>query len=458
MIRTDYEARAYQIIATNFLLENMRCNLWAAPGLGKTASCLAAIDILKIAGSSFFPVLVLAPKRVCELVWPAEVLKWRQFSNLRVSLVMGERKQREDALLVRADIFVINYDNVQWLVEHLGEVWPFKIVIADESTRIKSFRLKQGGARAHALSLVARKVGRWINLTGTPSPNGLRDLWGQQWFVDFGQRLGTSYTDFMKRWFRTNMHTKAIEPLEFAEQQIHAALADCTLALRAEDWFNIWVPIVTDIPVQLPTAAKALYDEMEKNFFIELASQPQGIEAVNAMAKSQKLLQMANGCIYDAASVPHQIHEAKIEGLKSVVEDMGGEPIIVTYFYRFDTPMIQKAFPKAVVFKGKGEEDAWNAGKIQMLLLHPQSAAHGINLQHGGRCMVFFSHVWDLELRMQAIERLGPTRQAQSGYNRAVLLYNLVAAGTIDEIVLSRLDSKKSIQDALMEARARRNA
>ena len=260
----------------------------------------------------------------------------------------------------------------------------------------------------------------------------------------------------MKRWFRTDAYTKQVEPLEFAQQQIHAALADCTLALRAEDWFDIWEPIVTDIPVALPPAARTLYDKMEEEFFISL---PQAnIEAVNAMAKSQKLLQMANGCVYDGASVPHQIHDAKIEGLKSVVEDMGGEPIIVTYFYRFDIPMIQKAFPKAVVFKGRAEEDAWNAGKIQMLLLHPQSAAHGINLQHGGRCMVFFSHMWDLELRLQAIERLGPTRQAQSGYNRAVLLYNLVAADTIDEIVLSRLDTKKSVQDALMEARARRNA
>jgi len=451
-----YIAKPFQTIGTEFLLEHLRCNLWSHMGLGKTATCLAMVDILKLCGSSFFPVLVIAPKRVCELVWPAEILKWREFNDLTISLVLGDRKEREDALLVRADIFVINYDNIQWLIEHIGnpDKWPFRIVIADESTRLKSFRLKQGGARAHALSLIAKQVGRWINLTGTPSPNGLRDLWGQVWFVDFGERLGHSYTDFMKRWFRTDPYTKAIEPLPFAEAEIHAILADCTLALRAEDWLNIHELVITDVPVRLPPGAQYLYDEMEKQFFIEIGAI--GIEAVNAMAKSQKLLQMCNGSIYDAQSVPHQIHDAKIEGLKSVVEDMGGEPIIVTYFYRFDIPMIQKAFPKARVFKDKRDEEDWNAGRIQMLLLHPQSAAHGVNLQDGGRCMVFFAHMWDLELRLQAIERIGPTRQAQSGHNRAVLIYNLVAQNTMDEVVLERLGSKKSVQDALMAARARR--
>jgi SNF2 family DNA or RNA helicase len=454
MKRRELVAKEFQNIGLKFLYETLRANLWSHMGMGKTATCLMLVDLLKIAGSSFFPVLVIAPKRVCELVWPAEVLRWDRFADITVSLVLGNRKEREDALLVRADVYVINYDNIQWLVEHYGDRWPFRIVIADESTRLKNFRTKQGGARSGALGTIAKGVGRWINLTGTPSPNGLRDLWGQTWFIDFGSRLGSSYSAFLKRWFHTDPYTKVVTPLAGAEKEIHEKLADCTLALRAEDWFNIHEPITMNIPVQLPPAAMRLYEEMERDFFISIGTT--NIVAVNAMAKSQKLLQMANGCVYDGASVPHQVHEAKIEGLQSVVEDMGGEPIIVTYFYKFDIPMIKKAFPKARIFDGQQAEDDWNAGRVEMLLLHPQSAAHGVNLQHGGRCMVFFAHMWDLELRLQAIERIGPTRQAQSGYNRAVLIYNLVAQNTMDEVVLDRLDGKKSVQDALMAARARR--
>jgi hypothetical protein len=279
-------------------------------------------------------------------------------------------------------------------------------------------------------------------------------LWGQQWFVDFGERLGNSYTDFMRRWFRTDMYTKMIEAMPHAEAEIHEILADITIALRTEDWFDIHEPVITTIPVKLPPGAQYLYDEMEKNFFIEIGNT--GIEAVNAMAKSQKLLQMCNGWIYDGNRVPHQIHDAKIEGLRSVVEDTGGEPLLVSYFYRFDVPMIQKAFPKCRVFRGKQDEDDWNSGKIDMMLIHPQSGGHGNNLQYGGRILCNFSHIWDLELVQQVGERIGPTRQAQSGFNRAVLHYNLVAEGTMDEVVLDRQTSKKSVQDALMAARARR--
>jgi SNF2 family DNA or RNA helicase len=450
-----FSPKAYQVIGAKFLYEHPRCNLWATPGMGKTSMVLMLLDWLKLAGSAFFPVLVIAPKRVCELVWPAEIAKWDDFKDLRVSLILGTARQRADALVAPADIYIINFDNVQWLVKELGDKWPFKIVAADESTRLKSFRLRQGGARAQSLSRIARHVGRWINLTGTPSPNGLSDLWGPMWFVDFGQRLGASYTAFMRRWFSIDMYTHAVTPLACADKEIHEAIADCTLALRAEDWFDIHQPVVTEVPVKLPDAAMKLYKEMERDFYIELDAT--GITAVNAMAKSMKCLQLASGSVYDANHIVHEVHNAKLEGLQSVIDEMGGEPIIVVFWFKFDAYMLQNAFPKARLYDGKRTEDEWNAGKIQMLLLQPASAGHGVNLQHGGRCIVFWSYVWDLDMRYQPIERLGPTRQLQSGYTRAVLVYDLVALGTLDEAVLSRLDGKKSVQDSLMDARAQKS-
>lgn len=467
MIRKHFTPREYQKLATSFLLNTPRAGLWAKPGMGKTGIVYTALDILKMAGSQFFPALVLAPKKVCEMVWPVEVAKWDAFSDLKCVPLLGTRSVREDSLMRKADVYAINYDNIQWLVERLGSKWPYKIVIADESTKLKNFRgwtnlttseamnNGRGGKRATALADIARKTGRWINLTGTPSPNGLKDLWGQTWFQDFGHRLGNSYGAYMDRYFHVDTYTKQIDPRDGADEQIHELLGDITMSLLPEDWFDIKQPQFVPRPVYLPDEAMKLYRQMERQFFAEIKLGTE-IEALNAAAKSMKLLQMAAGCVYDAAHVAHHIQETKLDELESIINESGGEPILVVYHFKFELERLARRFPGFRAFRNAKDEADWNAGKIQLMGIHPQSGGHGTNLQYGGRTMVFLNHTWDLELREQVIERIGPVRQAQAGFDRVVLIYDIVAQSTLDVDVLERLTTKGSIQHALMRARAAR--
>lgn len=467
-----YTPREYQKIAARFILNTPRCNLWAVPGLGKSATSYSVLDMLMLCGSNFFPALIIAPKKVCELTWPAEQKKWADFAGLKVISILGEADVRDDALMSKGDVYLINYDNVPWLMERMKrKKWPFRIVIADESTRLKGFRgswrvnehgtrwlhtAGPGGVRSKALAAIAEHVGRWINLTGTPATNGLKDLWGQNWFVDFGERLGHAYGDYMKRWFYENPYSRVVELRHpSCEQEIYDKLADCSMALRAEDWFDIKQPLLFRREVELPPEARKLYDVMERDFFIQIGEKE--INAVNAAVLSSKLLQIASGAVYGSEKSVSHIHDAKIEALHSIVDELG-EPLLVAYWFKFEIPMLKKAFPEFRLFTGKAEEDLWNKGKIPLMGVHPQSAGHGTNLQYGGRAIVHFTHTWDLELKLQVNERIGPTRQAQAGLNRNVLHYEICARDTMDDVVLERQQKKWSILDALMQARATRSA
>lgn len=448
----DYVPREYGPLATGFILKNPYCALWAKPGMGKTALVYAALDALKIAGSGFFPALVLAPKKVCELVWPVENQKWTQFADLRVVPLFGTKEQREKRLMQRGDIYVINYELLPWLVQRFGANWPFKILIADEATKLKNFRLKHGGIRSSALGGLIDKFGRVIELSGTPAPNGLKDLWGQLYFLDKGKRLGNSYTAFLDRWFTEDPYTNEIVPKANAFGEIYAAIADITLALRPEDWFDIDEPIFMEKRVDLPPDALKLYERMENEFFLKLDENE--IDAKNAMALSTKLLQIASGTVYDNEGATVPIHDAKIEALRSIMEESGGEPVLTVYQYRSQIKALQAAFPGTRVFKTKQDQDDWNAGRIQHMLIHPDSAGHGVDLQDGGRTIVFFTGTWNLEHRLQVIERCGPMRQLQSGHPRAVMVYDLIANDTIDIEVLARMQGKLTTMEALMVARA----
>lgn len=452
MIAREYTPREYGTLATTFMLNTPFCALWALPGMGKTVLVYTVLDILKLAGSGFFPALVIAPKKVCELTWPAEAKKWKHLADLRVVSLLGDKAQRERALLQRGDVYVINYDNIQWLVNRLGKLWPFRILILDESTRVKGYRLIGGGKRSTSLAEVADKCGRVIELSGTPAPNGLKDLWGQLFFLDKGKRLGASYTAFLNRWFTVDRYTDEIMPRPSAEKEIYEAIADITLSLRPEDWFEIDEPLYMERLVELPPEAMKLYEEMETQFFLELDERE--VDAVNAMALSQKLLQIASGTVYDNEGSTIPIHDAKIEALRSIVEESGGESILTVYQYRSQITALQAAFPGTRVFKTKKDQDDWNTGKIPHMLIHPESAGHGVDLQEGGRTMVFFTGTWNLEHRLQVVERIGPMRQLQSGHPRAVMIYDLIASNTIDGDVLSRMQGKLSVQEALMAARA----
>jgi hypothetical protein len=451
-----YVPRPYQQIATRFIYEHKRCNLWMVPGMGKTSTVYQLFDWLKLLGSSFFPALIIAPLKVAQFTWPAERRKWKQFNDLKVVEILGESDVRDDALMTRGDVYVVNYDNIQWLGERLrGKKWPFKIVVPDEATRLKNFRLNQKGSkRASVLSDIAMHTGRWINLTGTPAPNTLVDLWGQQWFVDFGQRLYPTFGAYMSRWFVENPYTRRVELRHpVCEAEIHAAVADCTLAMRAEDWFDIEQPTEMIREVELPPAARAKYNEMERDFFTTIANKD--ISAVNQAVLSGKLLQMASGAVYDENKTAQFVHDAKTEGLRSLVEELA-EPLLVSYWFQWEPPMLKKAFPGIRFLKTQKDQDDWNKGKIPLMGVHPGAAGHGIDLQYGGRAICHLTHQWDLELYLQVNERIGPVRQLQAGFNRNVLHYMLAAKDTMDEEAIERKDSKRSIQDALMLARAHR--
>lgn len=436
-----------------------RCALFAKPGMGKTTMVLTFLDYLHNVWGESAPTLVLGPKRVAQHVWPDEVQKWEHLRGLDVVSVTGTADERATALLRPAQIYATNYDNLVWLRDHYkrgGRAWPFKTVVADESTRLKSFRVKQGGVRAQALAQFTHTdVERWINLTGTPAPNGLKDLWGQTWFLDAGARLGRSFSSFESRWFATKrrpgQHFGGEVVLQHgAEQQIHERLADICLTLDPKDWFDIAEPIVNIIEVDLPSKAAAKYKEFEKELFMQLDGND--IEAFNAAAKTMKCLQLANGAVYlEDGKTWVDLHDAKIEALESLVEESAGEPVLAAYHFKSDLARLLAHFPDALDLSTDAGMRAAKAGKGTLWLGHPAGMGHGVDgLQEHCSTVAFFGHWWDLEQHDQFIERVGPMRQLQSGKNRPVSIHYIVARGTVDQVVVARRKDKGGVQDLLL--------
>ena len=449
-----FTPRPYQSLIIEFILANLRCGVWAEMGLGKTVSTLTALVVLL--WDKRVPVLVIAPKRVAMSTWPDEALKWDHLEHLVIVPIVGNKKERELAARRPADIYTINYEGLVWLRQYWGSAWPYRIVVADESTRLKSFRIRQGGKRARALAQVAwSKVERFIELTGTPAPNGLVDLWGQSWFLERGI-LGSSFEQFEERWFRRiqkgeDRFAFKLEPLSYAQAEIEDLLKPLTISLRSADWFDIAEPIHTVVPVDMPPDAAKLYKDMERELYLELLS-GESVEAFNAASKSIKCLQIANGGIYTESGWEH-IHSEKIAALESIIEEAAGMPVLCAYHFQSDLRMIQKAFPHArVIDNNPNTIRDWNAGKIELLVGHPDSCGHGLNLQYGSNRLVFFGHWWALEPYQQMIERIGPVRQAQAGLNRPVFIHHIVTRGTVDELVMASRNSKRQVQDLLMEA------
>jgi SNF2 family DNA or RNA helicase len=452
-VTRTFTPHGYQREAMQHIYDMPRCALWMPMGGGKTVSTLTALDALDLY-DGVYPILVLAPKRVARSTWPEEVAKWHHLRHLRVSVVTGTPKQRQAALDTPADVYTTNYDNLVWLTETLGDAWPFKTVVADELTRLKSFRIRQGSKRAGALGRVAHsKVTRFIGLTGTPGANGLKDLWGQTWFLDRGERLGRTFSAFQDRWFRTGYDGFSMSPMAHAQGEIEEALRDICLTVSG---LPVDEPIFNSIEVDLPPAARKLYEDMERDAFAEIAEH--GIEAVNPAVKMSKCLQMANGALYvDDSGAWEEIHDAKLEALESVVEEANGACVLVAYNFKSDLARLRKRFPQARVLDADPQTIVeWNAGKISLLLAHPASAGHGLNLADGGNILAFFGLDWSLELHMQIIERIGPMRQKQAGYDRPVFVHFIVARDTVDATVLERLRSKRSAQDVLLEAMKRK--
>lgn len=391
-------------------------------------------------------VLVIAPLSVAEKTWSDEIEKWDHLNHLSFSKVLGPQKQRLAALTKKADVYLINRENVEWLVDHYRKDWPFKTVIIDESSSFKSPSAK----RFKALRKVRPMIERLVELTGTPSPNNLMDLWSQIYLLDQGERLGKTITAFRNHYFTPASQNGHIvyswALLPGAEEAIYKKISDICVSMKAKDYLKLPPRTNNVIEVELSATDWKKYKELERHYVLELDESD--VVASNAATLSNKLLQMANGCIYDENGDPKPIHEKKLDALERVIEEAQGQPVLVFYQYKHDLARIRERFRQARVLDvSAGDIKKWNEGKIPVLLAHPQSAGHGLNLQAGGHIIVWFGPTWSLEFYQQANARLD-----RQGQQNPVIVHHLVAKGTIDEDVMKALETKEVGQEALMTA------
>jgi len=464
--RKEFKPRKYQPLIIDHVIAHQRCAVWAGMGMGKTVSVLTAIDLMQLTGIELKPALVIAPLRVAKTTWPEEVAQWAHLANLRVVPLIGNEMQRVRAMREKAQVYTINYENLPWLLDyHIATKtkWPYGTIVADESTKLKGLRVTvkinkktgkeyvsgQGAKRAKAIAKIAHHTNRWINLTGTPAPNGLMDLWGQTWFIDKGVRLGRSFTAFADRWFKRDYSGYKWEALPHAQGEVQKLLSDVCLYVDPKDYFNLADPIITPVYVELPPNVRKHYNAMERALYFQLET-GQEVEAFNAAARSIKCLQLAQGAVYTDTETKayEEVHDEKLSALEDIIEEAAGMPVVVAYHFRPDLIRLQKHFKNARVLDNKPQTQRdWNAGKIPILLTHPESAGHGLNLQHGGNIIVFYGHWWNLESYLQVVERIGPVRQLQSGYDRPVFIYNIIAKNTVDEDVIeSRINKNETME------------
>src|SRR5208282_1660364 len=449
--------RPIQKPMVDFAREHKRCAIWAGMGSGKTSAMEYLIALLKLLGEiGDEPWLVLGPMRVARDTWPEDIGRWAQFRDLRIVPLTGTPRQRVDKLRRRADIFTLSYEMAPWLVDHYLEKWPFRYVIADESDRLKGFRSRQGGERARSLGRVAHNLTeRWINLTGTPSPNGLKDLWGQTWYLDRGKRLGATYSAFTDRWFRRNWNGYGMEPMPFADAQIHEAVRDICITIDPKDYYDLKEPIVTTIKVKLPDKARTIYKQLERTLFADLAEHGE-VEVFNQAALTNKCLQLANGAVYTEFPQWAPIHDEKLEALRSIISESGNSPLLVAYSFKSDVARIKAAFPSAVELSTVEGMAAFRSGNAGIGLAHPKSMGHGIDgLQNVCNKLVRYGHTWNAGETWQMLERIGPMRQMQLGLTD-VWVYNIVAEDTLDEEVIESHTLKGGVQEALKLATKRR--
>lgn len=439
---------------------------WCPVGGGKSVITLTALDELSLVEDDIWPALVLGTKRIAKSVWVQETSEWSHLQHLTGSIVVGTEDERRAALRRKAELYTCNYENLAWLIDTIGADWPFKTIVNDECVKLKSMRVEQGGKNSGALRdvlLTGNKRGeskrlhpqvrRVVNLTAKPAPNGLKDLWGQTYLLDAGERLGRTYDAFQNRWFHRGYDGFSIEPLAHAEREIQERLKDICLTV---DVPPVADPICNDIYVDLPPAARRIYDEMEKKMYTEI--EKTGVEAFNAASRTMACEQIAQGALYiDDDHNWKKVHDAKLEALEDIIEESNGAPILVGYQFRHDLYRLQKAFPKGVVLDDKTSTlDRWNAEQIGLMFAHPASAGHGLNMARGGNILVRFGFSWDLDHYDQIIGRIGPRRQAQGGFNRPVFDHRIMARRTVDELKRDRISSKRSVENILLEAMKRR--
>lgn len=442
----------YQKFCIQKILEMKKVGIWQDMGLGKTVTTLTAIKELKYNRFQVRRVLVIAPKKVAEGTWTKEAAKWDHTKMLRVSPVLGSQAKRIKALNTPADIYITNRENVVWLVDYYRNAWPFDMVVVDESSSFKSHSAK----RFKALASVGERIERMVELTGTPSPNGLDDLWAQVFLLDGGERLGKRYTHFRERYFQPDKRgadgmVYSYEAKPGSEEGILEKISDICISMKADDYLQL--PDITyhEIPVELDAKALKSYCELEREMVLQLPEDGEDISVTSAAALSNKLLQLANGAIYGEDRQVHEVHGCKVEAFMELIESLQGKPVLVFYNYQHDRTRILKALEKTGLkvreLKTPQDEDDWNAREIDVLLTHPASSAYGLNLQQGGNHVIWFGLTWNYELYTQANKRLH-----RQGQQEKVIIHHLVCAGTRDEDVMQALRRKEDAQNWVMES------
>lgn len=415
-------------------------------GTGKTVTTLTAVDQLLHDRLEDGPVLVIAPKRVAEHTWSKEADKWDHLRHLRVSRVMGTAKQRREALAAPADLYVVNRENVVWLVEEVGKRWPFPIVVIDELSSFKSAQAK----RWKALRRVRGRIRRLIGLTGTPRPNGLEDLWPEIYLLDQGERLGKTLTAFRSRYLVPEKYNGPVvyqyRPADGAEEEVYNKISDICMSIRKEDVLSLPGQIYEDIELTAPVAVLRQYKQFERDRVLECLDADGQIVAGSAAALTNKLLQFANGAIYDEDGAVHELHSIKLDALEELIEEAGGDPVLVLYAYKHDADRIRKRIDCRALDTPE-DIDAWNRGEIPVALAHPASIGHGLNMQDGGHIIIWYGLTWSLELYQQANERLN-----RPGQQHICRVYHLILQGTHDDRVLDSLKRKDEGQSAAIEA------
>lgn len=412
---------------------------------------LTAIKELKYYRFQVYKVLVIAPKKVAEATWSKEAAKWDHLQCLRVSTVLGSRTKRERALACPADVYVINRENVEWLVDYYRNAWPFDMVVVDESSSFKD----QSTKRWRALKRVRPKIKRIVLLTGTPAPNNLIDLWAQIYLLDEGARLGRTIGGFRERYFlpdkRSADRVFTYKPKMGTEQVVQDLIGDICISMSAEDYLTLPECVSVNVPVMLDAKAQKAYDTMEREMLLEVDEET--ITADTAAVLTNKLLQLAGGAVYNADHQAQVIHNCKIEAFLELVESLAGKSALVFYAFQHEKDRILEALRKkhkhlrVRVFSGAQDEDDWNAGKIDILLAHPASTAYGLNLQQGGNHVIWFTPTWSLELYQQANKRLH-----RQGQTERVIIHHLLVDGSIDYDVIVALGNKADTQDALLDS------
>ncbi len=436
----------HQEAGIDWVLNRPACALFWGMGTGKTVTTLTAIDRLLFDLLEDGPALVIAPKRVAENTWSKECQKWEHLKHLRVSRVMGTQNQRLAALSAPADVYVINRENVVWLVDTVGKRWPFPVVVIDELSSFKSAQAK----RWKALRRVRGRIRRIIGLTGTPRPNGLEDLWPEVYLLDQGERLGRTLGAFRTCFLvpeKMNGHiVYSYRPRDGAEAEVYNRLSDLCMSIRKEDVLSLPGQIYEDIELETPPALLKKYRQFERDRVLECLNEDGEVVAGTEAALTNKLLQFANGAIYDMDGEAHHLHDVKLDALEELVEEAGGDPVLVLYAFKHDADRIRERIDCRAL-NTEADIDAWNRGEIPVALAHPASIGHGLNLQDGGHITVWFGLSWSLELYEQANERLN-----RPGQKNVCRVYHLVMKGTHDERVLKSLKKKEKGQAAAIEA------